>query len=97
MQQHDIKTTSEQDFGDWLDVQGIKYDFESELLGGRVALGFIPVSFFIENIAIRFREHEEEIIEKHQLEVMGYKVIDIPSSDFNEEHFAEVLKEVRLE
>ena len=73
-----VETEIETKCREWLTIHGEPFDFETELLGGRIDLQFIPVSFIIGRSAVRFFEQNDsqKQMQKVILSSMGYKVID---------------------
>lgn len=76
--QQTVETEIETKCREWLTIHGEPFNFETELLGGRVDLQFIPASFIIERTAVRFFEQNtsQRQMQKAILSSMGYKVID---------------------
>ena len=82
----DIETTSRE----WLIGRNEDFDFETELLGGRIELQFISASYIIRNAVVRFFEQNdgERQMQKAILSSMGYKVLDIAPSRMTDVEWA---------
>ena len=77
---------------EWLDRRGIVYQFQTSLAGGHFQLGGSVVDFIIPDRLLAWRVQGEywhrgvektgsDIIQKEQLETLGYVVVDLLEDD----------------
>lgn len=99
LRQATVESDIEKVFKSWLVDKEEEFDFESDLLGGRVGLSFIRAPFILNSDSvIRFFEQEDSLREgeRIQLECLGFNVFDIAPMKIanSDETFEKVLEEV---
>lgn len=78
-----VQLKEEGKLGDWLAKERVASSFESDLLGGRLELNGIQVSYLLKgDVAVRFFDQPDSkrTIDKAIMESGGYKVVDIAPS-----------------